>query len=121
MIILSPIFTLIKMFLVAGVLHVVLLMFQAGGRGFGATLTVVAYSQGVFLVAAVPQCGGLIAMIWQLVILIVGLAAVHRTTTGKSAAAVLLPGVLCICCACIGIFSMAAAIGSAMQGGSSNL
>ncbi len=114
----------IGMFVAAGVIHLLLMMFRGATRGFEATLLVVAFSYGVYLFNAIPEIGGLIALVWQAVILIIGLAAIHRTTTGKSAAAVLVPLVLCCCCACIGITAMimtivGAAAGAA--GGTSNL
>ena len=123
-ILLAPVGIFIFIFATAAILHLVLMMFQGAARGFNATLTVVAYSSGVQLLNAVPGCGGLIAMVWQVVLLIIGLAAVHRTTTGKAALAVLLPGFLCCCCLCVGIWGTVAAImgaASSGAGGTSNL
>jgi len=57
---------------------------------------VVAYSGGVTaLISVIPLCGGFIGAIWQVVLVIVGLAETHRISTGKAAAAVLLPVALC--------------------------
>jgi hypothetical protein len=114
-IVLVPIMTLVWMFLGAGILHLVLMMFKGANRGFDATLTVVAYSYGIQLLLAVPGCGGLVAFVWQAVILIVGLAAAHRCSVGKSATAVLLPLFLFCCCFCVGIGMAAGGIGSALQ------
>ena len=99
-------------------------MFKGATRGFNATLTVVAFSYGIHLIDALPGCGALVSGIWQLVILIIGLAAIHRTETWKSAVATLSPIVLCCCCVCgVGgtIGAMAGAAGKHAGGGVSDL
>lgn len=111
----APIMALVWMFIGAGIIHLLLLLFRGANRGFDATLTVVAYSYGIQVLLALPGCGGLVAMVWQAVILIIGLAAAHRCGTGKSAAAVLLPLLLVCCCLCIGIALAASGIGSVLQ------
>ncbi|HVO19416.1 MAG TPA: YIP1 family protein [Anaeromyxobacter sp.] len=124
-IVIAPLATLVWMFILAGLVHVLLLLFKGAQRGFDATLTVVAYSFGVQLLTAVPGCGSLIAFVWQLVIAIIGLGAAHRCGTGKAAAAVLLPLVLLCCCACLGIGLAVGGLGTALQhatqGGNANL
>jgi hypothetical protein len=48
---------------------------------------------------AVPQCGGLIAMVWFLAVLIIGLGEAQRCGPGKAALAVFSPVILlCLCC-----------------------
>ena len=52
------------------------------------------------ILGILPLCGGLIALIWQIVALIIGLSKTHETSTGKAVAAVLIPSaVCCVCCA----------------------
>jgi hypothetical protein len=47
----------------------------------------------------VPGCGSLVAIVWGLVVLIIGLGEIHRCGPGKAAAAVLSPAILiCVCC-----------------------
>jgi len=99
----------VVLFTMAAVLHLLLLLFRAGSRGFDATLTVVGYSTGLALIGLVP-CGGFVALVWLPIVLIIGLAAAHRTTRGKAAAAVLAPGVLLVCCCCMGGSMMAGAL-----------
>jgi hypothetical protein len=78
--------------------HVLLLLFRGAGRGFDATLTTVAYVTGLNLLLAVPACGSLVAMVWGVIALVIGLAAIQRCGTGKAAAAVLAPfALLCLC------------------------
>ncbi len=104
-VVLSPILTLIFMYLGAGILHLLLMLFRGAKRPFEATLTVVAYANGLNLLMAVPGCGGLLAAVWGLVVLIIGLGEAQRCGTGKAAAAVLAPAALaCVCCcAALGI------------------
>jgi len=108
----------------AGILHLFLILFRGAARGFNATLTVVAYSSGVYLLSAIPLCGGVVAPIWQVVILVIGLAAAHHSSMGKSAGAVLLTLLLGICCACFVGLALAGVIATALGhvgGGVSNL
>jgi hypothetical protein len=96
--IVTPLLVLVFVFAAAALSHLFLQMFGGARRGFQATLTVVAFAHGIQLVAAVPQCGSFVAVVWELVVLIVGLAAIHRTDTWKAALAVLLPAFLGCCC-----------------------
>jgi hypothetical protein len=98
-VVLSPLLTLIFIYLGAAVLHLLLMLFRGANRGFDATLTTVAHVHGLLLLLAVPGCGALLAGVWALVATILGLGAIHRCGTGKSAAAVLAPAALvCVCC-----------------------
>jgi len=95
----SPLLTLLFMYVVAGVLHLLLMLFRGANRGFDATLTAVAYANGLNLLLAVPGCGSLLAVVWGLVALIIGLGEIQRCGSGKAAAAVLAPAALaCVCC-----------------------
>jgi hypothetical protein len=98
-VLLAPILTFVAIYVAAAVVHLVLLLLKGGGRGFDATLTAVAYTSGLSLLLAVPACGGLLAGVWTLVSLVIGLGAIQRCGTGKAAAAVLAPFALaCVCC-----------------------
>lgn len=102
-IVLTPIIVFISCYVGAGVLHLLLRLFRGAHRGFDATLTVVAYANGLNLLLAVPGCGSLLVIVWSMIAVIVGLAAVHRCGMGRSTAAVLAPAVLLLVCCC-GIF-----------------
>jgi hypothetical protein len=104
-VLLSPIFAVIGIYVAAGVLHLLLLLFRGAKRGFDATLTVVGYAMGLNLLLAVPACGSLVALVWGVVVLIIGLGESHRCGSGRSAAAVLAPLALaCLCwCGVIGL------------------
>lgn len=80
----------------AAIYHLCLLMVGGARQPFETTFRVVSFVQGgitpVGLVLAfIPYLGGLIHMIWMIVLLIIGLAKAHEVSTGKAAGAVLLP------------------------------
>jgi hypothetical protein len=104
-IVLAPLFAVVGIYLNAAIVHLLLLLFRGAPRGFDATLTVVAYATGLQLLLAVPGCGGLVAAVWFLVVLIIGLGEAQRCGPGKAAAAVFAPVALaCVCCcAALGI------------------
>ncbi len=110
----APVFVLIGVFIWSAILHLFLMLVGGAKTGFASTVRVVCYCGTVQILQVVPLCGGILALVWALVLYIIGLAVVHRTTQGKSALAVLLPFVLC--CVCIAIVAVAfgAAIAAAV-------
>ena len=94
-IILAPIFVIIGVFISAAVLHLTLMIVGGANNGFEATVRVVCYAQTAQLAAIIPICGGLVSLVWAIILYVFGLAAAHRTTQGKAALAVALPVVLC--------------------------
>jgi len=97
----GPVWIVIAVFVIAGILHLLLMLVGAAPRDFEATFRVVAYSQAVSVLGLLPFCGGLIGFVWWVVIVVVGFSVVHRASTLQAALAVLLPVFLCCCC-CIG-------------------
>ena len=95
LIILAPIFVLIGVFIGAAVLHLMLMIVGGANNGFEATVRVVCYAQTAQLAGIIPFCGGLVSLVWAIILYVFGLAAAHRTTQGKAALAVALPVVLC--------------------------
>jgi hypothetical protein len=95
---LGPFLVVIGMFLAAAVLHVWLAILGAGG-GFEATFQVVSYGQAVAVFNLLPVCGGLLALPYLFVLLVVGASAAHRIGEGRAYAAVLLAGLSVGCCA----------------------
>jgi hypothetical protein len=96
----TPLIALGGLYLTAAVFHVLLLVVRGAPRGFDSTLTVVGYACGIFLLRAIPACGGLLAGIWFMVLAIHGLAESQRCGAAKSAFAVLMPLVLACAFAC---------------------
>jgi len=98
-VVLAPVMTFISIYLAAGIVHLLLMLFRGAKRPFDATLTAVAYAEGLNLLMVVPGCGGLVALVWGLVVLIIGLGEIQRCGAGKAALAVFAPLILvCICC-----------------------
>jgi len=115
----TPFFIILWLFILAGMLHLFLLLVQGAKSGFEATFRVVAYSGSPFLFLVLPFCGGFLAWIWSLVIMLIGFQHAHETTGGKAAFAVFFP--LIICCGLVvaltAVFmgAMVASFGSMMN------
>ncbi len=95
------IFVVITVFVVAGILHLMLLLLGGAQRDFEATFRAVAFSQATGVLLLVPFCGQMVSGLWTLVLYVLGLAEAHQIGHGKAAAAVLLPLLLCCCCAAL--------------------
>ena len=95
MVVLAPLFVVIGVFIAAAILHLMLLIVGGASSGFEATVRVVCYTQTAQLAGIIPFCGGLIALIWAVVLYVLGFSTAHRTTQGKALVAVFLPVVLC--------------------------
>ncbi len=93
-IILAPIFAAIGLFIGAGILHLLVMLF-VGSRnsGFEATFRVVAYSAVTSLVSWIPYIGGLLSL-YGIYLGIVGIREMHNTSTGKAALVVLIPAAI---------------------------
>lgn len=99
-----PFLIILSLFLWSGTLHLLLMMVRGANNGFEATFRAVAYSYGAYLLMAIPFCGGLIATVWNLVIVIIGLKEAHGTSGGKTSFAVLFP--LILCCAAVVLIAL---------------
>jgi hypothetical protein len=106
----APLAAVVGIFVSAAIMHGLLLLVRGATRGFDATLTVVGYAMGISLLQLIPECGAMVAPFWIAVVLIIGLAEVHRCGVGKGAAAVLLPVLLLCACLCVAV---ALAVGAA--------
>lgn len=116
---LTPLFGLLVVYLTATLLHVALLALRGAPRGFGATLTLAGYASGVFLLEALPVCGGLVALFWFCAVAIQGLSEIQRCGVGKALVAVVAPMLLACACTC-GLIGVAArGILSGLGGGGS--
>jgi hypothetical protein len=96
--VLGPVFVLVGLFVGAGIYHLILMVIGQAKEGFEATLRVVAYGHAASVLMVLPFCGGLVAVVWWVVIGIVGLSEAHRIGRGSAAVAVLAPIVLACCC-----------------------
>lgn len=104
--ILYPILAVIFLFIWAGILHLCLMLVGGTGQsdaGFEGTFRSVSYANVASLGYLIPVVGGLIFLGWSIVLNVIGLSSLHRTTQGKALFAVLLPLILCCLCAILAI------------------
>ncbi len=99
--VLMPLFVIVFMFLHTCILHLMLLILGEGRRGFETTFRLLCYSHTADLANVIPLCGGLIGLVWFVVLQIVGIAEAHRCSYGKAALAVFLP--ILLCCGCVAV------------------
>jgi len=104
--ILAPVVFVIQIFIFSLIVHLCLMLVGGDREGLGATFRVACYSRTTQLAQIVPFVGGLIAVVWGLILCIIGLTEAHRTTTGKAVAAVLLPVLLCCVCIASGVIML---------------
>ncbi len=95
MMVAAPILVLIGVFIQAAILHLMLMLTGGANKNFEATTRVCSYAYTAQLAQILPFCGGIVATVWSLILLIIGLATTHGITRGKAAVAVILPLVLC--------------------------
>ena len=91
MLIIVPFIIIITMFIVSGILHLLLLIVGGGTNGFESTFRVVAYTQVAQIWGLIPVFGSFVGGIWQLVIQIIGLKEVHKTSYPRVIIAFLIP------------------------------
>lgn len=113
---LTPIILFITLIIGSGLTHLGLMVFGGANHPFEATYRVNAYAYGgVAWLGVIPFCGSTIGFIWGIVLEIMGIARVHDISTGKAAAAVLVPlAVIMILAFCVvAVFAgiIAAAVG----------
>lgn len=88
---LSPLWLIMGLYVVAGICHVCLLLVRGAHHGFGVTTRVIAYCGGPQLFSVVPFVGPVVAGIWSLVITVIGFREAQETTTGRAIAALAIP------------------------------
>jgi len=84
-------------FIFAGLVHLSLMILGGAKKTFETTFRVIAFAQGSTApLQLVPCCGGIAALIWNLVANCVGIARAHEIDSGRATLAVFLP--LIVCC-----------------------
>jgi hypothetical protein len=99
----APIGSAIGVFIVAGIAHLLVrLVVGVTNAGFGATFRVAAYTSVTSLVSWIPFVGGLLAL-YGIYLAMVGIREIHSTTTGKAFVVVLLPVIVIVVLALLGL------------------
>jgi len=122
-IILAPVFAVIGLFIWSAIVHLVLNLLGAlkdSSAGFEGTLRAASFASVVQLAYVVPVVGPIVAFVWSVILQVLGIASLHRTSQGKAVAGVLIP--IAVCCVCVILAmvlfagALAAAIGAAASG-----
>lgn len=104
-----PIIALISIIFSTALYHFVLWILRGTTNRIEGTLNAVCYASAAQLFMIVPLLGGMVAGVWQMVLVIIGLREIHGIPTWKALLAVLLPMLVC-CLAVVGLVGIGAAI-----------
>lgn len=118
-VLLTPVIILVVLFIWSGIVHLFLMLLgghKQSAAGFEGTFRALAYGQVASLAQIIPFVGGLIALIWGIVLWVIGLVRMHRTSQGKALGAVLIPIVLCCVCIFAVIALTIGSLAAAMSG-----
>jgi hypothetical protein len=97
LLIFTPLLVVIGTFIWSAILHVCLMIVGGAKQSFETTFRVICFGGGsVNPLLVIPFCGGLVVLVWKIVLYTIGLARAHETDTGRALLAVLLP--LIVCC-----------------------
>ena len=83
----------------AAVLHVSLAVLGGARGSYTTTLKAVCYSSSATAFNVFPVCGAAIGAVWQIVVQVIGMRELHRTSTARAFWAWFLPFVVAICLA----------------------
>ena len=108
----APIYILVALFIWSALLHLCLVLvggLKESKAGFEGTFRVVSYSTVGQLGSFVPFLGGVITLVWSLVLGFIGITSLHKSSQGQAIVALLIP--LALCCLCVFFFVMAIGAG----------
>jgi hypothetical protein len=94
----------------AAVLHVSLLVVGGARGGYGTTLKAVCYSSSASAFNVIPVCGAAVGAVWQVVVQVIGVRELHRTSTARAFWAWFLPFVAALCVAGMAAVAMVAGL-----------
>jgi hypothetical protein len=92
----SPVLVAVGVFFQAALTHLMLMLLGGNRLGFEATFRVAAYSEATAILLFVPFCGAFVALIWSLVVMVVGLYSIHETEPWKAVLSIILPTIICL-------------------------
>ncbi len=111
-IMIMPVLLAAVAFITSAMIHLALMVLGGANRPFEATFRVVCYSGGATAVLQLlPVCGAFAATIWNFIVVVIGISAVHKIGTGRAAVAVLLPTLFCCGLILAAVFALIAAAG----------
>lgn len=90
-IVISPLLVTINLLVSSIIIHGLLHVVRAGKSKFEATFRVVAYSQATMVWSIIPLVGGPIGWVWRIIVYIIGLKEIHRTSYGRVILAFAIP------------------------------
>mgnify|MGYP001825625873 CR=1 FL=1 len=105
--ILAPVYILVALFIWSALLHLCLVLvggLKHSSAGFEGTFRVVSYTTVAQLGSLVPVLGSIITLVWSIVLGVIGITSLHKSTQGQAIAALLIP--LALCCLCVVFFLM---------------
>jgi len=80
LLVLTPLFVVIGVFVASAILHVCLMIVGGAKQSFETTFRVVCFAEGsVSPLLVIPFCGGLIVGIWKVILYCIGLVLMKRT------------------------------------------
>lgn len=109
--VLAIIVTAAVILLWAVITHLFAMMFGAAKNGIGATIRATTYAWAPMILGAIP-CINVLAMIYTVVLTIIGLSKLQETDGGRATAAVLVPALVFCCCCCVGAVMAGMALAS---------
>lgn len=113
----TPILAAIYLFIGAGIIHLLVLLFvKPTNAGFEASFRVASYVQVVQLISWIPIIGWIVAPVYAVILGIIGVREIHTTTTGTAALVVLIPVAVSIFLFLILILIFGALIGGLLYG-----
>lgn len=90
----SPVTAAAFVFAQAALMHLTLMLLGGNQLGFEATFRVAAYGKAASVLGLLPFCGGMLAIILELAIDVMGLYSIHGTDPWRAAVAVIAPAVI---------------------------
>ncbi|NLI16760.1 MAG: hypothetical protein GX409_10800 [candidate division Zixibacteria bacterium] len=91
-------------FIWSGIIHLLLSIFGWEKHDYEASFRIVTYSEGPAFFRIIPIIGDIIAPIWQIVLTIIGISKVHKTSIGNAILVVILPTLIVCACCCFSLF-----------------
>ncbi|NHZ73487.1 MAG: hypothetical protein GWP16_03345 [Nitrospirae bacterium] len=110
--VLAPIYILVALFIWSALLHLCLVLvggLKQSKAGFEGTFRVVSYATVAQLGSLIPVFGSVVTLVWTIVLGVVGITSLHKSSQGQAIAALLIP--LALCCLCVMLFMMSIGAG----------